>query len=65
VPVGQAQAEFARAAARDGIHLEAAKVPWINQRGHFALPSIAESIAGPVLDTIFHVLGRRRCSAAG
>lgn len=57
MPVGEAQADFARAAARDGIYLEVARVPWINQRGHFALPSIAESIASPVLDTIFHALG--------
>lgn len=56
MPVGAAQADFARSAVKDGIQLEAAKFPWINQRGHFALPSPTAETAGPFLDAIFHAL---------
>jgi len=73
MPVGAAQADFARAALRDGVQLEAAKVPWINQQGHFGLPSPAAEIAGPALDAIFGALsgqaeaqmGKRRTALRG
>lgn len=65
MPVGAAQADFAQAAARDGIHLETAKVSWINQRGHFALPDPAASVAGPALDTIFRALGGEAAAQMG
>lgn len=54
--VGEAQAAFRAAAARDGVLLDRATVPWINQRGHFGLPSEAASVSGP-LDVIFRELG--------
>lgn len=57
MPVGGAQAAFLAAAARDGLQLQAAKVPWINQRGHFALPQPAAEVVGPALSTIFAALG--------
>lgn len=41
MPVGAAQTAFREAAASDGIQLEVAKVSWINQRGHLALPKVA------------------------
>ncbi|GAB2732917.1 DUF7255 family protein [Arthrobacter bambusae] len=56
MPVGDAQAAFRAAAALDGIQLEPAKVPWINQRGHFGLPERAVIAAAP-LDDIFADLG--------
>ncbi|MDQ0826938.1 hypothetical protein QFZ60_003111 [Arthrobacter sp. B2I5] len=56
MPVGAAQMDFGRAAARDGIQLETAQVPWINQRGHFALPQRATEVAGPALAAIFRAL---------
>jgi len=73
MPVGTAQADFARAAARDGIQLEAARVPWINQQGHFALPPPAAEVVGPALETIFRALngeataqmGKRQTSLPG
>ncbi|GAA2200002.1 DUF7255 family protein [Sinomonas flava] len=54
--VGDAQAAFWQAAARDGVVLEKAKVPWINQRGHYGLPPTAGA-AVESLDRIFHALG--------
>lgn len=65
MPVGAAQAAFREAAASDGIRLEAAKVPWINQRGHFALPQAAADIAGPALETIFLALGGETAAQLG
>ncbi|MHC6219805.1 DUF7255 family protein [Arthrobacter sp. MMS24-S77] len=56
MPVGDAQAAFMAAAALDGIQLEPAKVPWINQRGHFGLPERAV-IATATLNDIFEDLG--------
>ncbi|MFF2031112.1 hypothetical protein [Arthrobacter sp. NPDC058192] len=56
MPVGAAQAAFSAAAARDGIYLETAKVPWINQRGHFGLPQTALDVAGAALSAIFLAL---------
>lgn len=56
MPVGDAQAAFRAAAALDGIQLEPARVPWINQRGHFGLPERAAIAAAP-LDDIFDDLG--------
>lgn len=47
---------FAGAAAADGVALERARVPWLNERGHFGLPAeAAEAVA--VLDRIFDALG--------
>lgn len=65
MPVRAAQADFAQAAARDGIQLEAAKVPWINQRGHYALPLRAAEVAGPALEAIFQALGGQSAGQAG
>lgn len=65
MPVGAAQAAFGEAAASDGIRLEAAKVSWINQRGHFALPQAAADIAGPALETIFLALGDETATQLG
>jgi hypothetical protein len=56
MPVGEAQAAFGTAAARDGLVLVAAKVPWINQRGHYGLPAEAREAVGP-LEEIFTSLG--------
>ncbi|WP_138416193.1 DUF7255 family protein [Sinomonas gamaensis] len=56
MPVGEAQASFQAAAARDGVLLDQAKVPWINQRGHFGLPPEAAD-AWDALDVIFRELG--------
>lgn len=56
MPVGAAQAAFGAAAARDGIILTPAKVPWINQQGHFGLPDQAQS-ARNSLAVIFDALG--------
>jgi hypothetical protein len=58
VPVGSAQAAFHTAAARDGIILSPAKVPWLNQRGHYSLPIEAE-VAINTLEEIFTSLGGR------
>lgn len=65
MPVGAAQANFARAAARDGIQLEAARVPWINQQGHFALPSPAAEVVGPALEAIFRALDGEAAAQMG
>lgn len=56
MPVGDCQRAFAAAAAEDGIHLELAKVPWLNQRGHLGLPEEAQG-ARSVLEAIFDALG--------
>lgn len=56
MPVGAAQVAFRVAAARDGIQLETAKVPWINQRGHSGLPQEAAETAGAALAAIFLAL---------
>lgn len=56
MPVGAAQTAFAAAAIRDGIVLTPAKVPWINQQGHFGLPDQAGS-ARRSLSVIFDALG--------
>lgn len=65
MPVGAAQADFRQAAATDGIELEAAKVSWINQRGHFALPRVAAEIAGPALEAIFMALEGQSAAQRG
>lgn len=56
MPVGDCQRTFAAAAAEDGIHLELAKAPWLNQRGHLGLPEEARA-ARSVLEAIFDALG--------
>ena len=56
MPVGDCQDAFAHAAAEDGVALERASVPWLNQRGHLGLPPEADS-AREVLDTVFRELG--------
>jgi hypothetical protein len=56
MPVGDRQAAFAAHAALDGVHLQTARVPWLNWRGHFGLPEAAESMTGP-LERIFEHLG--------
>lgn len=39
MPVGDCQRAFGAAAESDGLELGPSRVPWINQRGHFGLPS--------------------------
>lgn len=56
--VGDCERAFAAAAARDGVMLERAKEPWLNQRGHLGLPDSAAR-ARTVLAQIFAVLGGR------
>lgn len=56
------ESEFLAAAELDGIVLARARVPWINQRGHFGLPETAEH-AVPVLRSIFEALGGDTASA--
>jgi hypothetical protein len=65
MPVGAAQAAFRAAAATDGIQLAAAKVPWINQQGHFAVPTTAAEIVGPALEAIFLALGGQPAAQKG
>ncbi|MDQ0770280.1 hypothetical protein QF031_003029 [Pseudarthrobacter defluvii] len=65
MPVGASQADFARAAARDGIQLETARVPWINQQGHFALPPPAAEAVSTALDAIFRALNGEAAAQVG
>jgi hypothetical protein len=53
--VGDCERAFAAAAGADGVVLVRARVPWLNQRGHFALPDSAREAAGVMAD-IFDVL---------
>ena len=55
MPVGDCEKAFAAAAAADGIVLERARVPWLNQRGHLGLPAEASAVRG-VLAGIFQSL---------
>lgn len=64
MPVGDCERAFAAAAARDGIVLERAREPWLNQRGHLGLPDAAERVRR-VLGDIFGVLGGRLEEQAG
>lgn len=57
--VGDAERAFAAAAEADGLILERASVPWINQRGHFGLPAHAVR-ARASLNEIFTALGGDR-----
>lgn len=45
---GDTENAFLAAAAEDGIRLVRARVPWINQRGHFGLPPEAASAIDPM-----------------
>ncbi|MDQ0870185.1 hypothetical protein QFZ70_002658 [Arthrobacter sp. V1I9] len=65
MPVGAAQTAFREAAASDEIQLEVAKVSWINQRGHLALPKVAAKIAGPALEAIFLALEGQAAAQQG
>lgn len=56
MPVGDRERAFANAAAADGVVLVRARVPWLNQRGHYGLPAQAES-AVETLGRIFDALG--------
>lgn len=56
--VGDCERAFAAAAAADGIVLERAREPWLNQRGHLGLPEAGQA-AWPALDAIFTALGGR------
>lgn len=55
MPVGDCESAFAEAAAKDGIVLARAKVPWLNQRGHLGLPGAAAD-AHDALERIFEAL---------
>lgn len=48
---GDTENAFQAAAAADGVTLIRARVPWINQRGHFGLPPEA----APVLNTLSRI----------
>lgn len=56
MPVGECERAFAAAAAVDGLVLERARVPWLNQRGHLGLPAEAGAVA-ETLERIFIALG--------
>jgi hypothetical protein len=56
MPVGDCERAFRQRAADDGIDLDRARAPWLNQRGHFELPADAESVV-PTLSAIFDALG--------
>lgn len=69
MPVGDCEKAFAAAAAADGIVLAQARVPWLNQRGHFGLPDRADQV-WDTLDAIFVALhgdpvvqAAKRCTA--
>lgn len=55
MPVGDCERAFETAAAADGIVLERARVPWLNQRGHLGLPEELVE-ARETLAQIFHAL---------
>lgn len=59
MPVGDCERAFADAAAADGLTLVRARVPWLNQRGHFGLPPEADT-AVEWLDAIFEALNGLR-----
>lgn len=61
MPVGDCEKAFVAAAAADGIVLARARVPWLNQQGHFGLPDRAEA-ARTVLDSIFDALDGDRAA---
>jgi hypothetical protein len=61
---GDTQREFAEAAERDGIVLTGQSLPWLNQRGHFALPDAAGD-ARAALETIYLALGGDLATLAG
>lgn len=51
MPVGDCERAFQAAAATDGIVLDRARVPWLNERGHLGLPAEAGQAAhslGPI-----------------
>lgn len=56
MPVGDRERAFAAAAAADDVVLTRARVPWLTQRGHLALPPSADA-ARLVLADIFTDLG--------
>lgn len=56
MPVGECERAFAAAAAVDGLVLERARVPWLNQRGHVGLPAEVGVVA-EILEGIFLALG--------
>lgn len=56
MPVGDCQRAFGAAAEEDGLLLGPSRLPWINQRGHFGLPSECEDVT-PQLEAIFVELG--------
>lgn len=56
MPVGDCQRDFGAAAEADGLLLGPSRLPWINQQGHFGLPSMAQAVAAP-LNAIFSALG--------
>ncbi|MFW6773170.1 DUF7255 family protein [Nocardioides sp. CPCC 205120] len=56
MPVGDCERAFANAAAADGIALTRARVPWLNQRGHYGLPLEAHEVR-ETLGRIFEALG--------
>ncbi|WP_372730147.1 hypothetical protein [Nocardioides sp.] len=55
MPVGDCERAFAQAAAQDGIVLQRARVPWLNQRGHLGLPPEAAGVV-ELMQSIFDTL---------
>lgn len=56
MPAGECERAFAAAAAVDGLVLERARVPWLNQRGHLGLAAELGDVA-EILERIFVALG--------
>jgi hypothetical protein len=56
VPVRDCERQFAAAASADGISLASVRVPWLNQRGHLALPPELVEVRA-LLERIFLALG--------
>jgi hypothetical protein len=56
MPVGECERAFAAAAEGDGLVLERARVPWLNERGHLGLPAELDEVAD-VFERIFVALG--------
>ncbi|MFC7597496.1 hypothetical protein ACFQU3_19415 [Terrabacter sp. GCM10028922] len=61
---GHCETAFALAAQQDGVELTRARVPWLNQRGHFGLPEQA-SPAVAAMRAIFEALGGIEWEMAG
>ncbi|MDO5626931.1 MAG: hypothetical protein Q4G43_01295 [Mobilicoccus sp.] len=64
MPVGDCQRAFGAAAAADGLELGPSRVPWINQRGHFDLPSGYGDVASTLAEIFVALGGEKEAQAA-